>query len=106
MPKGGSKQGVSCTTTIHYEGKWRAFFDGSFKKGLAGGGFVIFGLDGDVVGGRSLYFGKGTNNLAEAQACEALFEFMATLDHLNQSIVIHGDSALIVNFLIGNSKPK
>ena len=59
-----------------------------------------------MVGGRALYFGKGTNNLAEAQACEALFEYLATLSSQEQTIVIHGDSALIINFLIGNSKPK
>lgn len=42
MPKGKGRQGVQCNTTVDYTGKWRAFFDGSFRKGLAGGGFVVF----------------------------------------------------------------
>ena len=79
MTKGKGRQGVQCKATVDYNGKWKAFFDGSFRKGLAGGGFVVYDQKENVFGGRALYFGKGTNNLAEAQACEALFEYLATL---------------------------
>ena len=42
MNKGKGRQGVQCKATVNYEGKWKAFFDGSFRRGLAGGGFIVY----------------------------------------------------------------
>ena len=40
MTKKGSKK--IATTNISYKGKWRIYFDGGSRKGIATGGYLIF----------------------------------------------------------------
>ncbi len=55
--------------------------------------------------GASLWFGKGSNNEAEAWACEALVERLQQVIRPHTPVVIHGDSKLVVDFLVGAASP-
>ncbi len=55
--------------------------------------------------GASLWFGRGSNNEAEAWACEALAERLLRVVPAEVSVVIHGDSKLIIDFLTGAASP-
>ncbi len=90
---------------VDYSGKWRAFFDGACRKGKAGGGFVVFNTNGDLVAGSALWFGAGSNNEAEAWACEALVERLVEVLPASTPVVIHGDSKLIIDFLTRAASP-
>ena len=72
MPNKGSKKLLDRGESFSYKGKWRCFFDGGCKHKVASGGYIIFGPDGVMVKGRAMYFGKGTNNMAEVLAVEAM----------------------------------
>ena len=71
MPNKGSTK-LKKSSSISYQGKWKCFFDGGCRKGTATGGFVIFDTTGKLVKGKALFFGKGSNNMAEASAVEEL----------------------------------
>ena len=59
---------------------WKAYFDGGSRKGNAVGGYVIFDKEDNLIAGGAVYFGPGTNNEAEARACEILLERATLLD--------------------------
>lgn len=67
---------------------------------MAAGGYAVFDdLDQLVLGG-AIYFGAGTNNEAEARACETLLERLTlTSVPARTHIAIHGDSKLIISFI-------
>ena len=86
-----------------------AFFDGGSASRVGTAGYVCYKPDG------SLWFGAGimlpahqcTNNSAELAACTALVEELhkqGGLPDRAESVVLHGDSQLIISFL--NRKAK
>ncbi len=52
-----------------------------------------------------MWFGKGSNNEVEAWACEALVERLQQVIRPDTLVVVHGDSKLIIDFLVGAASP-
>lgn len=77
---------------------YEAFFDGSAKPNpgvMTVGGLIKFQESGETVHEYSQEIGEGTNNEAEYSSLLMLLD--EVLERNIQSIVIYGDSALVVN---------
>ena len=66
----------------------------------------MFNSADELVAGEALYYGRGcTHNKAEAMACRALHAKLSELVEPGETVVMVGDSALVVGFLTGVNKP-
>ena len=66
----------------------------------------MFNSADELVAGEALYYGRGcTHNKAEAMACRALHAKLSELVEPGETVVMVGDLALVVGFLIGVNKP-
>ena len=66
----------------------------------------MFNSADELVAGEALYYGRGcTHNKAEAMACRALHAKLSELVELGETVVMVGDSTLVVGFLTGINKP-
>ena|SRR3990167_1416553 len=91
--------------------KIRAMFDGSCwpnPHGLAGYGFVVYLNDNRIHEGRAT-IGNGygmTNNVAEAAGLCAVLDYLATeaFDSEQDSVLIQGDSMVVLNVVTGKKK--
>ena len=86
---------------------WRLFFDGGCKDGLGCGGFVLFDMDGECVGGIGRWYGKQapTQNIAEAQAMVDGLAYVGARNMGRTKILVLGDSELVINFMLRKYKP-
>jgi ribonuclease HI len=86
--------------------KYRAFFDGvaSGNPGPAGIGYVVYNSEGKITAEHSEKIGIATNNEAEYRA---LISLAGRLVEENiQTVVISGDSQLVINQVNGNWQVK
>ena len=66
----------------------------------------MFNSADELVAGEALYYGRGcTHNKAKAMACWALDAKLSELVDPGETVVMVGDSALVVGFLTGVNKP-
>ena len=66
----------------------------------------MFNSAGELVAGEALYYGRGyTHNEAEAMACRALHAKLGEFVGPSETVVVVGDSALVMGFLTGVNKP-
>ena len=103
MTQKGNRRIRACE--IDYSGKCCLYFDGGSKRGLASGGYLIFDKHDKLNAGSALFYGKGTNNEAEAWSCLALLLRLQTIATPAHNCVLHGDSRLVIEFLTWAAKP-
>ena len=66
----------------------------------------MFNSADELVAGEALYYGRGcTHNKAEAMACRALHAKLNELVEPGETVIVVGDSALVMGFLTGINKP-
>ena len=66
----------------------------------------MFNSADELVAGEALYYGCGcTHNKAEAMACRALHAKLSELVEPGETVIVVGDSALVMGFLTGVNKP-
>ena len=85
---------------------YHGYFDGGCQCKVASGGYLLFDREGRLVDGSVLYYGYGyTNHEAKAMASRALHEAIITMVPSGKTVVVYGDSALVMGFLMHTNKP-
>ena len=97
MPRAG-KGG---TKAVNEKDALRVYFDGRCVKKLGAGGFIAFAPDGELLGGKALYYGQkaSSNNEAEAEALLSALKWVEEAAWNASEVVVMGDSLLIVQFI-------
>ena len=94
---------------VPVEGAALCFFDGGAAKQLGTGGTVCYGIDGEWCRGAARWYGADcpTNNTAEVTAlCDLMRDLVDQGVPLGaSSIVVFGDSRLVVDFANRVAKP-
>ena len=66
----------------------------------------MFNSADELVAGEALYYGHGcTHNEPKAMACRALHVKLSELVEPGETVIMVGDSELVVGFLTGVNKP-
>lgn len=78
--------------------------DGGKKNELAYGSYKIFSPEEEVVAHHFMFFGFGTSNTAEYLALINAVKYCST--HGITDVVIKGDSALVLNQVLGRWRTK
>ena len=85
---------------------YRGYFDEGCQCKVASGGYLLFDCEDRLVDGSALYYGYGyTNNETKAMASRALHEAIVMMVPSAKSMVVYGDSVLVMGFLMHTNKP-